>query len=226
LSEALGGAFQSLLESVSGLFGSISQNLTDANGQINPAAGKDLGKAIGEFAGETLAQLIKMLSEAVGLLTALGGGIGIVAGKVVHGSLEGAEQRSDAATDVNKEFERARLAGDKEKMKELAPQLRAIARGKSLAFVQDAETAAAAERGESNQRVMASSPALRRGGADSLKRPSDAMSQKPKPQEVKTQVDVKVSGTVQQGIDVTASSSSPNTKVTDQTKQSMGFRPL
>jgi hypothetical protein len=108
----IGEAFQTLLDSLSGLFGSVGENLTDVNGQINPEGWKEMGKVIAEFTGGTLAELIKGLAKAVELFTEIGKGLGVTAGKVMFGDNEKKDLDNQRMEEARQMMIRARESGN------------------------------------------------------------------------------------------------------------------
>lgn len=78
-------AFVGLVKELADVFGLAGENIRDANGEINPEAWNELGKAVGAFAGSALTDLVNLLTKAVSLFKELGAWLGGTAGKLVTG---------------------------------------------------------------------------------------------------------------------------------------------
>jgi hypothetical protein len=223
MSGILGEAFQGLLQSLGGLFGDVGGALADANGEIDPQAWRELGEAIGIFTGGALADLISVLSKAIGLISELGKGLGTVAGSLVWGDLNEAESRNMEREAREKRINAARQSGDHETANRLVAEGQAAERGYGL---QDTGKGLAVGPGRA---PMAAGLARRasmvgedgRGGtAAGLA----ARAAKPQEVDVKTEVEVKLTGTLPEGFSAQGSSTSPNTTVNAATRQRMGYR--
>ncbi|UQZ89531.1 hypothetical protein C4J81_15345 [Deltaproteobacteria bacterium Smac51] len=125
LREAVGPALTGLFEALSSAFNSAGDSMRDANGNINPEAWKELGKAIAEFSNGSLAKLIEMLARAVELTEKTGKGLGLIAGRIMGGDVERQEEIGEEQDLVLRRYqtEAKKATPDKAKLAELQKQM-------------------------------------------------------------------------------------------------------
>jgi hypothetical protein len=221
----LGEAFTTLLKSLSGLFGEVTGSLVDVNGQVNPEAWKNLGDAIAVFTGGALADLLKGLAKAVGFLKDLGLGLGTAAGTAVFGDQQAVESQNMQNESYNKRIQLARANNNHEEANRLVAEAQAYNDNLRNEKPKPANQLSSGPGNKFQIRPGAfshpdpvSEPQFSKYGYKG----SPITGIQNKPQTVNTKVDVNISGTVQPGLDVKASSTDPNTTVSDKTKAAMG----
>jgi hypothetical protein len=233
----LGEAFQGLLKSLSGLFGEISLNLVDANGNINPQAWSEFGEKIAIICGGALKDMVDMLSTIVNLLVEVGKGLGSVLGEAVYGDINKQTEALLKQGDAEKKFKKAIDAGDAEGSARAQLESQHWGRvandtagntewDEARGIAIDKSTTGGRFQGAGQQSLLERRRQVAQSEQSQLAAQFTKAFNDREAQKVETKVEVKLTGTLPDGFNATASSSDSNTTTSDRTKQNMGWNPL
>jgi hypothetical protein len=111
---AIGEAFQGVIKNITQIFQDMGFAVNEVDGKLDPEAWNRYGQAVGKFAGETLAQALKMLGEVLSVIQKIGIGMGEIAAKFAHGDLDAKEAAQAEIGEYNKKINAAQKSGNKE----------------------------------------------------------------------------------------------------------------